>query len=69
MLQKEYGEDKIAFMRVDITSHQNFEEAFEKCFELFNGIDVVVNNAGVDGEINWESQLQINMYVSIQSSI
>ena len=50
-------------MRVDITSHSNFEAAFEKCFELYGGIDVVVNNAGMDGEINWESQLQINFYV------
>ena len=52
-------------MRVDITSHTNFEAAFEKCFELYGGIDVVVNNAGVDGEINWESQLQINFYVRL----
>ena len=50
-------------MRVDITSHSNFEAAFEKCFELYEGIDVVVNNAGMDGEIDWESKLQINFYV------
>ena len=50
-------------MRVDITSHSNFEAAFEKCLDLYNGIDVLVNNAGVDGEINWESQLQINFMV------
>ena len=52
-------------MRVDITSHSNFEAAFEKCLDLYNGIDVLVNNAGVDGEINWESQLQINFIVKI----
>ena len=52
-------------MRVDVTSHSNFEAAFEKCFELYGGIDVMVNNAGVDGEINWETQLQINFYVSL----
>ena len=52
-------------MRVDITSHSNFEAAFEKCLDLYNGIDVLVNNAGVDGEINWESQLQINFMVKI----
>ena len=62
-LRDQYGADAVSFMRVDITSHSNFEAAFEKCFELYGGIDVVVNNAGVDGEINWESQLQINFYV------
>ena len=51
-------------MRVDVASHSNFEAAFEKCFKIFGGIDVVVNNAGVEGEINWETQLQINFFVS-----
>ena len=63
-MRDEFGQDKVAFMRVDITSHSNFEAAFEKCLDLFGGIDVVINNAGVDGEINWESQLQINFFVS-----
>ncbi len=62
-LRERFGEGRVAFMRVDITSHSNFEAAFEKCFELYGGVDVLVNNAGVDGEINWESQLQINFYV------
>ena len=52
-------------MRVDITSHSNFEAAFEKCFELYGGIDVLVNCAGLDGEIDWEAKLQINFFVSI----
>jgi NAD(P)-dependent dehydrogenase (short-subunit alcohol dehydrogenase family) len=53
----------VAFKRVDITSHTNFEAAFEKCLDLFDGLDVVVNVAGVNGEIYWETQLQINLYV------
>jgi hypothetical protein len=27
-------------------------------------VDVVVNNAGIDGEVNWEVQLQVNLFVS-----
>ena len=52
-------------MRVDITSHSNFEAAFEKCFELYGGIDVLVNCAGLDSEIDWEAKLQINFFVTI----
>ena len=51
-------------MRVDVSSHTNFERAFEKCLETFGALDIVVNNAGVDGEINWEVQMQINLFVS-----
>ena len=63
LLQDEFGPSKINFKRVDVSSNSNFESAFEKCLELYGGIDVVVNNAGVEGEINWETQLQINFLV------
>ncbi len=62
--KKEYGNDNVEFLRVDVASQSNLEQAFEKCFEIFGTLDIVVNNAGVDGEINWESQLQINLFVS-----
>ena len=52
-------------MRVDVASQANFEAAFEKCLDLYKSIDVVVNNAGVEGEINWETQLETNFNVSV----
>ncbi len=52
-------------MRVDISSDSNIERAFEKCLDTFGSLDIVINNAGVDGEINWDVQLQINLFVSI----
>lgn len=51
-------------MRVDVASFNNLEKAFERCCDVFGSVDVVVNNAGVDGEINWETQMQINLFVS-----
>ena len=65
LLQDQFGSTKVNFKRVDVSSNSNFESAFEKCLELYGGIDVVVNNAGVEGEINWETQLQINFLVRI----
>ena len=63
-LQEEFGSNKVHFMRVDVASQANFEAAFEKCLDLYESIDVVVNNAGVEGEINWETQLETNFNVS-----
>ena len=63
-LQTEYGMEKLIYVRTDITSHQSFEEAFEKCLEHFGTIDILVNSAGINGENNWETQLQINLLVS-----
>ena len=69
--EKEFQEKydlKVAYMRVDVSSHQNFEAAFEKCLELFGQVDVLVNSAGIIGEINWETQLQINLFGTIRGT-
>ena len=65
--QEKYGL-KVAYMRVDVSSHQNFEAAFEKCLELFGQVDALVNSAGIIGEINWETQLQINLFGTIRGT-
>ena len=51
-------------MWVNVTSHTNFEAAVEKCFELWGSLDVIVNNAGINGEVNWEAQVRITFDVS-----
>lgn len=40
--------------------------AFKKVIEHFGRLDIVVNNAGVNNEKDWESTIQINL-VSIMS--
>ena len=65
-LQDEYGQDKVIYFRVDVSSHQNFEATFEKCLKFFGKVDVLINSAGINGETNWESQLQINLMGSIR---
>ena len=65
--QEKYGL-KVAYMRVDVSSHQNFEATFEKCLELFGQVDALVNSAGIIGEINWETQLQINLFGTIRGT-
>ena len=64
-MKDKHGTDRVEFMRVDVGSFNNLERAFEKCFDVFGSLDVVVNNAGVDGEINWETQMQINLFVRL----
>ncbi len=55
-------------MYVDVSSHTNYEQAFLRCRELFGGVDIVVNNAGVGGDANWESMININLKVRVSSS-
>eukprot|EP00095_Tigriopus_kingsejongensis_P011604 maker-scaffold325_size206031-snap-gene-1.15 protein:Tk11604 transcript:maker-scaffold325_size206031-snap-gene-1.15-mRNA-1 annotation:"15-hydroxyprostaglandin dehydrogenase" len=56
MFQSEFGPDRVIFIRLDINSHSNFEEAFSLCIHKFGRVDILVNNAGIISEIGWESQ-------------
>ena len=54
----------MAYRRIDVSSANSVQEAFDFCVATFGGVDVVVNNAGINGESNWESMLDINLKVS-----
>jgi len=62
-LGEKHGKDRVIFYRLDVTSHTNFDEAFEACIEAFGQVDVLVNNAGVASEHFWETVTQINFMV------
>ena len=63
-----HGKSNIAYRRIDVSSANSVQEAFDFCVDTFGGIDVVVNNAGVNGESNWESMLDINLKVRALNS-
>ena len=63
-----HGKENVAYRRIDVSSASSVQEVFDFCVETFGRVDVVVNNAGVNGESNWESMLDINLKVrEIQS--
>ena len=59
-----YGSANVVYWRVDVSSANSIREAFDFCADTFGSIDVVVNNAGINGENNWETMLDVNLKVS-----
>ncbi|NWY04366.1 PGDH dehydrogenase, partial [Nothoprocta ornata] len=49
------------FIQCDVTEPEQLKGAFEKVIEHFGRLDIVVNNAGVNNEKDWESTIQINL--------
>ena len=67
-LGQRHGKENVAYRRIDVSSANSVQEVFDFCVETLGRVDVVVNNAGVNGESNWESMLDINLKViEIQS--
>lgn len=62
-LNAKYGEGNAIFCKCNVVSQTEFEGAFKKTKEVFGGIDIVVNNAGIGGESDdkWEHVIDVNM--------
>ncbi|XP_017776963.1 PREDICTED: 15-hydroxyprostaglandin dehydrogenase [NAD(+)]-like [Nicrophorus vespilloides] len=65
-LEKEFGANKTLFLKVDVTDLENVKGAFKKCVDHFGNLDIVVNNAGIIGNI--EMVIKINLLALIQIS-
>ncbi|KAI8480681.1 hypothetical protein Bbelb_415740 [Branchiostoma belcheri] len=63
-----YGQDKVLFLPCDVTDKGQMESAFQQVLRHFGQLDVVVNNAGVTEQENWELVLDINLRSVIQGT-
>lgn len=60
-LNNEYGAGKAKFVPCDITSRDQLEGAFRSAVKENERLDVVVNNAAIMDERNWERTLDVNL--------
>ncbi|XP_017772581.1 PREDICTED: 15-hydroxyprostaglandin dehydrogenase [NAD(+)]-like [Nicrophorus vespilloides] len=65
-LEKEFGPNKTLFLKVDVTDFEKVKDAFQKTVDHFGNLDIVVNNAGIAGNI--ELVIKINLLATIQIS-
>ncbi|KAK4872357.1 hypothetical protein RN001_014386 [Aquatica leii] len=59
-LNKEYGSNKVIFLEADVSQKDQLKSAFEASFKHWNGLDIVINNAGIMNEQNWEKTISVN---------
>ncbi|KAM9450567.1 15-hydroxyprostaglandin dehydrogenase [NAD(+)] isoform 2-T6 [Clarias gariepinus] len=58
---QQYGSDRTQFHKADVSSDQQFTEAFQKILSKFGQIDIFCNNAGIADEKHWEKTISINL--------
>ncbi|CAJ1063664.1 -hydroxyprostaglandin dehydrogenase [Notolabrus celidotus] [Xyrichtys novacula] len=66
-LMKQYGQEKTLFLSCDIQSEEQTKAALKKTSEVFGGIDILCNNAGILNENTWEKTVSINLAASSAS--
>ncbi|CAK9832471.1 15-hydroxyprostaglandin dehydrogenase [NAD(+)] [Anthophora retusa] len=60
-VEKSYAEKKVRFIHADVSCHEQMIEAFEEASKWMNGIDIVINNAGILDERRWEKEIAVNI--------
>lgn len=46
-----------------------FSDAFEKTISKFKNLDIVINNAGIVNEVEWEKTIAVNLVIIFISAI
>ncbi|XP_044286680.1 15-hydroxyprostaglandin dehydrogenase [NAD(+)] isoform X1 [Varanus komodoensis] len=65
---KQFDEQMTIFIPCDVSKEEELKETFKKTVQHFGKLDIVVNNAGVNNEKNWEITVQINLMSVIRGT-
>uniref|UniRef100_A0A8C8VL11 15-hydroxyprostaglandin dehydrogenase [NAD(+)] n=1 Tax=Pelusios castaneus TaxID=367368 RepID=A0A8C8VL11_9SAUR len=60
-LDEQFESQRTLFIQCDVTDQEQLQGAFKNTVEHFGRLDIVVNNAGVNNEKDWENTIQINL--------
>jgi len=68
-INKEFGPNKVLFIKTDVTDKTQLEDAFKATLQTFKNIDILINNAGILNDAVWEKQILININGTIHGTL
>ncbi|KAF5304710.1 hypothetical protein FQA39_LY09487 [Lamprigera yunnana] len=68
-ISKEFGPDKALFIKTDITKENEFNGVFKSTIEAWKSIDIVINNAGIMNDSQWELEIAVNCNGLVRGSL
>ncbi|XP_060535439.1 15-hydroxyprostaglandin dehydrogenase [NAD(+)]-like [Cylas formicarius] len=68
-INQEYGAEAAIFILTDVTKKQDLVDGFEKAFSKFNRLDIVINNAGIMYDADWEKEIALNCNGVVEGSL
>ncbi|EZA55494.1 hypothetical protein DMN91_001992 [Ooceraea biroi] len=67
--ENEFGKGRVMFVACDVTKDEDLQKAFKKVISIFQGLDIVINNAGILNDHDWKQTIDINVTAVICSSL
>lgn len=68
-LNTEYGANKAVFIRTDVTQQPQLEAAFNLAISTYGALDIVINNAGIMNDANWQLEVAINVSAVVEGTL
>ena len=59
-LNAEFGDGKVIYVKTDVTKADQFEAAFKTTIAKWGSLDILLNNAGILKDSNWELEIAVN---------
>ncbi|KAL1023720.1 hypothetical protein UPYG_G00045120 [Umbra pygmaea] len=61
VLDGEFGDDNCIFIECDVTDKSKLQDAFQSTVDHFGRLDILINNAGINNENDWEKTIDVNL--------
>jgi len=68
-LENEFGKGRVVFIACDVTKADDLEKTFKKVVDAFEGLDILINNAGIMDDNHWELMIEVNVKALIRGSM
>ena len=67
-LRATFGDDRVAFVRCDVTDHGELEALFDACEKELGGqVDIFCNNAGINTNWGWRKCMEVNVMAAMDA--
>jgi len=67
---KKYGQEKVSFVKCDVTNNAQMKEMFQSIKSKFGKLDIMINNAGINNEFDgWERTVDINLNGTLRGTV
>ncbi|KAK0073495.1 hypothetical protein PV325_009636 [Microctonus aethiopoides] len=64
----EFGRSCTFFISTNVSKAEEFESNFKKAVEKMGGLDIMINNAGIANDRDWDLMININIKALIQGT-
>ncbi|XP_029175316.1 peroxisomal hydratase-dehydrogenase-epimerase-like [Nylanderia fulva] len=68
-LNNEFGRKRAVFLHCDVTNNSEFDATFKEAIKILNGLDILINNAGVINEIDFSKAIDVNVTSVIRGTL